>query len=255
MKLGLPTVGLEHYKSASQRVRVATEGWAEANLYCPNCPSPTLQTSPVNTPAIDYVCPQCDSPFQLKSQSRPLSHRLTDAAYESMRGAIREGKTPNLFLIHYQPERWEVWDLILVPRFAFSLSVLERRKPLGATARRAGWVGCNILLGNIPSDARIPVIREGVPSDAPEVRRRFARLRPLAQLSLEKRGWTLDVLNVIRLLGRQEFSLSDVYGFEDSLARLHPDNRHIRDKIRQQMQVLRDLGFLSFLGGGNYRLR
>ena len=29
----------------------------------------------------------------------------------------------------------------------------------------------------------------------------------------------------------------------------------IRDKIRQQLQVLRDLGFLEFLGGGRYRRR
>jgi hypothetical protein len=27
----------------------------------------------------------------------------------------------------------------------------------------------------------------------------------------------------------------------------------VRDKIRQQLQVLRDLGFVEFLGGGRYR--
>jgi type II restriction enzyme len=26
---------------------------------------------------------------------------------------------------------------------------------------------------------------------------------------------------------------------------LHPDNRHVKDKIRQQLQVLRDRGFLE----------
>ena len=31
-------------------------------------------------------------------------------------------------------------------------------------------------------------------------------------------------------------------------------NRHVRPKIRQQLQVLRDLGLLDFLGGGSYRL-
>jgi len=30
---------------------------------------------------------------------------------------------------------------------------------------------------------------------------------------------------------------------------------HVRDKIRQQLQVLRDLGLLDFLGSGSYRLR
>jgi type II restriction enzyme len=40
-----------------------------------------------------------------------------------------------------------------------------------------------------------------------------------------------------------------------SLARLHPQNTHVRDKIRQQLQVLRELGFVSFLGAGSYRLK
>jgi type II restriction enzyme len=42
---------------------------------------------------------------------------------------------------------------------------------------------------------------------------------------------------------------------ERSLAQLHPANRHVRDKIRQQLQVLRDLGLLEFVGRGKYRLR
>jgi type II restriction enzyme len=51
--------------------------------------------------------------------------------------------------------------VILVPHFAFSLSVVECRAPLPATARRAGWIGCNILLGQIPQDARIPIVSNG----------------------------------------------------------------------------------------------
>ena len=111
-----------------------------------------------------------------------------------------------------------------------------------------------VELGNIPLDARIPIILDGVASSPSEVRRRYAKLRPLGNLSLEKRGWTLDVLNVVRSIGETEFSLKDAYAFEGQLARLHPTNRHIRDKIRQQLQILRDLGFVTFLGGGNYGL-
>jgi hypothetical protein len=40
----------------------------------------------------------------------------------------------------------------------------------------------------------------------------------------------------------------------DPLAKLHPANRHGRDKIRQQLQVLRHLGLLTFLGSGGYCL-
>jgi type II restriction enzyme len=77
---------------------------------------------------------------------------------------------------------------------------------------------------------------------------------PFEKLTPEKRGWTLDVLNVLRKLGKIEFALGDVYAAEQGLARLHPANRHVRPKIRQQLQVLRDLGFVQFLGGGEYRL-
>jgi type II restriction enzyme len=66
-------------------------------------------------------------------------------------------------------------------------------------------------------------------------------------------GWTSDVLAVVRSLNKSEFLLSDVYDREDELAKLHPNNDHVRDKIRQQLQVLRDLGLLEFLGDGKYR--
>jgi hypothetical protein len=40
------------------------------------------------------------------------------------------------------------------------------------------------------------------------------------------------------------------YAFERELEKLHPDNRPVRDKIRQQLQVLRDLGLLQHVGLG-----
>jgi len=49
-------------------------------------------------------------------------------------------------------------------------------------------------------------------------------------------------------------TLADVYSHTQDLAKLHPKNAHIPDKIRQQLQVLRDLGLLEFLTPGSYRL-
>jgi len=44
--------------------------------------------------------------------------------------------------------------------------------------------------------------------------------------------------------------------FAPHLMMVHADcHPHILDKIRQQLQVLRDLGLLEFLGSGSYRLR
>ena len=68
------------------------------------------------------------------------------------------------------------------------------------------------------------------------------------------KGWLLDIMICIDKIGRKEFSLKDMYTFEDELSKLHPTNRHVRDKIRQQLQVLRDNNYLVFIGSGNYRL-
>lgn len=169
--------------------------------------------------------------------------------------AILHNDTPHFFLLSYELDSMRVQNLLCIPDFVITESALEKRNPLASTARRAGWVGCNILLDRIPSDARIPMVKENRPTPPSEVRRAYSRLRPLASLKLEKRGWTLDVLNAIDTLGKTEFELPEIYAFERPLSKLHPKNSHVRDKIRQQLQVLRDHGLLEFLGSGSYRLR
>ncbi|PYV19154.1 MAG: restriction endonuclease [Acidobacteria bacterium] len=250
----MPAELAQRYKSPAQQARVVSETWGQENLYCAACASPKLAATPVGTQVVDYTCPQCDSAYQLKSQSRPFSRRITDAAYDAMVRAIRQGRTPNLFALHYDLHRWAVLNLILVPRFAFSLSCIEKRNPLRTAAERHGWVGCNILLGGIPPDARIPVVVNGVPNRVASVREQYARLRPLEKIRYDARGWTLDVLNVVRRLDKKEFKLGDVYACAGELARLHPQNKNVEPKIRQQLQRLRDLGFLEFTGRGVYRV-
>lgn len=253
MQLDMPGELAQRYKNAAQQARVVSEAWGQENLYCSNCSSDRLRRLPTNTPALDFICPQCESLFQLKSQRNRFSSRINDAAYDKMREAVLKRRTPNILALHYDSARWAVQNLILVPNFAFSLSCIEKRKALSASAERAGWVGCNILLINIPLDARISVVADGKPSPPAWVRRQYERLRPLEKLNMEARGWTLDVLNVVRGLGKAQFTLAEVYAQEAALARLHPRNRFVQPKIRQQLQVLRDLGLVEFLGGGSYR--
>lgn len=224
-------------------------------MYCANCNSNELTRLKHNTPTIDFNCPRCNALFQLKGRKNPIGGTLADAAYGKMREAVLKGLFPNLLALQYDAESWKVRNLTLIPSFAFSLSAVKKRPPLSATARRHGWVGCNIILSNIPLDARVHLVLDGKVADPRTVRLQYRRLRPLEGLRVEQRGWTLDVLAVVRSLNKPEFDLADVYKADSKLAKLHPANRHVRDKIRQQLQILRDLGILEFLGGGEYRLR
>lgn len=254
MQIRLPAYLARKYKSASQQARAVTEPWGAENFYCLNCASPRLAQTPPGTKGVDYICPRCDDAYQLKGQSRPLAGRITDAAYEVMLGLIHAGRAPHLLALHYDRAAWTVRNLILVPRFVFTESAIEKRTPLSLSARRHGWVGCNIVLANIPQDARIPLVLDGEPQNPGTARKLYARLRPFQKLRLDVRGWRLDVLNVVRKLGKQEFTLGDVYQFAGELAQLHPKNRHVEPKIRQQLQRLRDLKFLDFVAPGRYRL-
>ncbi len=52
----------------------------------------------------------------------------------------------------------------------------------------------------IPAEARFPVVRESRALPDSEVRAQFRRVKPLSEISVAQRGWTLDVLNAIRRL-------------------------------------------------------
>lgn len=241
------------YRSASQIARILSEHWCTRELYCPACDSDRLTGSKPNTPAVDFECAKCEQPFQLKSLQHWNPRKVVDAGYEAMLRAIRADRTPNLLLLQYS-KTWTIQNLLLVPRMFFTESVIEKRKPLGPNARRAGWVGCNILLGEIPSDGKISMISGGEPIRKKRVREEFSRVKQLAELPPSLRGWTLDVLRAVRQLGKPAFALQEMYAFESELRALHPKNQNVRPKIRQQLQVLRDLGLITFHDPGKYRV-
>ena len=75
----------------------------------------------------------------------------------------------------------------------------------------------------------------------------------LKDASLNARGWLLAVMRAVEEVGRAEFTLDDVYAHEAAFSALCLGNRNVRPKIRQQLQVLRDRGWLAFNGRGTYR--
>jgi len=73
-------------------------------------------------------------------------------------------------------------------------------------------------------------------------------------MSTHLRGWAVDVLMGMRAMRKREFTLTQVYKLERLLSKKHPNNKHVRAKIRQQLQVLRDRGYVKFTEPGHYHL-
>jgi type II restriction enzyme len=247
-------VGLaDGYKSPSQRARRITEGWFSEHMYCAACPSPRLVHTRNNTRVVDFVCGTCGAEYQVKAKAGALAARLRDAAYAPMMERARSNRSPHFAFLGYDNAAWCVRNLLLVPGHFITPDVIERCKPLSPTARRAGWVGCNILTDRIPSDGRLAAVENGRVVPPAKVRAGFQQFADLAQARPEARGWTVDVLRCVRALGGREFTLAEFYErFEEELGARHPANRNVEPKIRQQLQVLRDRGVLWFLARGRY---
>jgi type II restriction enzyme len=242
------------FESPSQNARVLTEGWAGRSLFCPNCGAPSLGKVANNSPVADFRCVECREEYELKSQKGRFGRKVTDGAYGAMLNRLVASNNPNLILMNYDLGRLSVTNLFVVPKQFFIPEIIEPRKPLAPTARRAGWVGCNILIDQVPASGKVFLVRNGALVPKETVLGDWRKTLFLRDQRVEARGWLIEVMKCVELIGRPDFDLDDVYAFEDRLSRLYPDNQHVRPKIRQQLQVLRDHGFLEFLDRGRYRL-
>ncbi|MBN1584966.1 restriction endonuclease [Candidatus Uhrbacteria bacterium] len=254
MQLSFDISLAEQYKSRSQAIRVMTESWVRNTIFCPGC-GQDISEYPNNNPVGDFFCSRCSEDYELKSKSGKFTGKVVDGAYRTMIQRLESDDNPNFFLLNYNPDVNEVTDLAVIPRHFFTPKIIERRKPLSVGADRANWVGCNILIRDIPNSGKIFYVRGGQVNTRKKVMDDWQRTLFLRETGKpDLRGWTLDVMKCIDDIGKSVFSLDDVYAFEPVLSKRHVNNRHIRDKIRQQLQVLRDGGYLEFVGRGTYRL-
>ena len=243
------------YVSQSQSARLWSEGWVRDNMFCPACSAEAIDKLPNNSPVADFACSGCHEQFELKSQRGPFRKKVVDGAFRAMSERLKSLENPNLLLMRYDREALTVSDLIVVPKHFFTPQIIEPRKPLGPNARRAGWQGCNILLDGIPEVGRIWLVRNREFISPSDVRKDWDQTLFLRDQTATGRGWLIEVLKCVEAIPAAEFTLQDVYAFEDALKTIYPGNSNVRPKIRQQLQVLRDRGLLEFLGDGRYRRR
>ncbi|MFO0763375.1 MAG: DpnI domain-containing protein [Candidatus Gracilibacteria bacterium] len=241
------------YVSQSQKIRVMTESWVEEYGFCPNCGNPLIK-SRANNPVGDFTCSKCNEEYELKSKHFSFGKKITDGAYGTMISRLNSDTNPSFFGLTYS-KNLEITNLFVIPKFYFTHKIIEKRKPLSSTARRAGWTGCNILLNLIPESGKIYYIQNGESRDKSDVLKDWKKTHFLSEESnLSAKGWLIDVIGCIELLGKQEFTLQDLYNFTGILQEKYQGNNNIEAKIRQQLQLLRNNGYLDFIGRGKYKL-
>jgi type II restriction enzyme len=255
MNLTLDISLAEGYHSNSQKARVLTETWVKQNIYCPLCGKERIEKFENNRPVADFYCDKCKEIYELKSKNGNLSNIINDGAYSTMIDRITSNTNPDFFFLTYNLSDYVVENFIIIPKHFFTPDIIIKRKPLAQNARRAGWIGCNINLSSIPNEGKIFLVRhrEEIPKE--QVLNNVKKNLFLKKQDIKNRGWILDIMNCVDRINSNEFSLNDIYEYEEYLHKLHPNNNNIKAKIRQQLQILRDNNCIEFLGNGKYLKR
>ncbi|MDN3678237.1 DpnI domain-containing protein [Flavobacterium paronense] len=240
------------YSSNSQIARVLSESWVKLNSYCPSCGEKPLNDFENNRPVADFYCKKCSEEFELKSKNGKFSTTITDGAYDTMIQRITSDTNPNFFFLTYSKEL-VVDNFLIIPKQFFTPDIIIKRKPLSETARRAGWTGCNIDLSKVSELGKIFLVEKTKIINPEIVQTAFNKTTFLRNKSLDSKGWILDILNCIEKIPNRDFTLKDIYNFEKDLKVKYPNNNFIKDKIRQQLQLLRDREIIEFNGRGTYK--
>lgn len=253
MNLNLDFELVNNYKSSSQKARVVTESWVVKEIYCPSCGG-GIDSYINNKPVADFFCKKCIEDFELKSKKGKIGKKVSAGAYQKMIERINSAEKPNFFFMGYI-ENESVNDFFIVPKHFFVTEIIEERKPLAETARRAGWIGSNILFSKIPKAGQIFYVENGKEFSKKDVLEKWQKTVFLKKIKkADAKGWILDIMNCIDSLNKKEFTLQEIYALERDLVVIHPENKNIKAKIRQQLQFLRDKGYLKFLEAGHYQL-
>jgi type II restriction enzyme len=253
MDLNLSFEVAQDYTSSSQKIRVMTERWVNQAIFCPNC-GENLTHFDNNQPVADFYCGKCAEEYELKAKNGVLGKKVMDGAYATMVERLQANNNPNFFFLNYDKSEFVVRDFFAIPKYFFVEEIIEKRKPLSPSARRSGWIGCNIVTAGIPEFGKIFYVQNGLSQNREDVLEKWERTTFIRNThDIEAKGWLFDVLICIDKLKKKDFSLDEMYRFEPLLKAKHPQNNNIRAKIRQQLQFLRDKNVLEFVSPGKYR--
>lgn len=241
------------YKSNSQKTRVFTEPFVEENFYCPYCGADLI--SRVNNDKVrDFDCSKCNENYELKSkQGKSLGKTVADGAYNSMLERINNNSNPNFYFLNYDKENFDVINFCAIPNYFFTPNIIIPRKK--GIPNRPDYIMCNIDISGIPNSGKIFYIKDREVISKTKVLDDWNKTLFLKESNnIQTKSWLLDVMQCIERVGENSFGLNSLYSFENYLKIKHPENNNIQAKIRQQLQILRDKGFLKFTNRGNYEV-
>ncbi len=228
-----------------------TENWVKNEIFCPNCGN-LLSEYQANKPVGDFYCKKCLEDYELKSKKDSMGKKITDGAYKTMLERLQSITNPNFFFLNYDLQTYKVINFVVIPKHFFIPEIIIPRKK--GIPNRPNYIMCGIDLANIPKSGKIFYVKNKKIESKDKILEEWQKTLFLREEKRMEKGWLLDTMACIEQINKRVFDLQDIYKFESILKTKHPKNNFIKDKLRQQLQKLRDKGYLEFKGKGKYQL-
>ncbi len=252
MKIIFDTKIAQSYKSNSQKIRVLSESWVDNEIFCPNCGC-NVSSYENSRPVADFYCSSCKEDYELKSKKNGMGKKILDGAYKTMIERLQSANNPNFFFLNYDIKNYEVLNFVVIPKHFFVPEIIIKRNQ--GIKDRPSYIMCSIDLTRIPKSGKIFYIKNKKIESKEKVLKNWSKTLFLRKSKkAELKGWILDIMKCIDRLEKNEFTIDEMYSFENLLSQKYTNNKHIKDKIRQQLQFLRDKNYLKFTGKGKYKL-
>ena len=113
-----------------------------------------------NKPVTDFFCAKCNEDFELKSKNGRFSNTIAGGAYSTMIERINSKNNPNFFFLTYS-KNWSADNFLTIPEQFLTTELVIKIKPLSETAKKAGWVGCNIDISNVSEAGKFFLVKDG----------------------------------------------------------------------------------------------
>ena len=128
-----------------QKLGVFGEDLVAKNLICPKCKKKkTLKKLPTNFKCADLICDFCGFLAQVKTSKvndiTKIPNKILGAAWKPQEERMKAGIYFPLYLVLVSKEKYTN-SIFYLSADLQTKEIFEPRKPLSASARRAGWQG------------------------------------------------------------------------------------------------------------------
>jgi len=148
---------IKNWKNKSRIVGEACEYYVKNNMSCVRCNTNSLEKCKVNEKSKDIICNNCNQKYQIKAKNatqKQVSNIKNKNIFKTIGGhylttlnSINE--YIDYLVILYEKQSYKIINILYIKNEDINSSCIIPRNPLSATARRAGWQGCNIIFNNI----------------------------------------------------------------------------------------------------------